>query len=1100
MSSLVAENERAPLAPRAARARAKSSVALAVAVVLVAAGVLALLRLAAPAARSAAKRTAAPAQVAGGSKRQALASYGKLPLAFVPNRGQTDARVRYSAQQAGMSIFFTRSEAVLALAKAKGKTALALRFMGASPSAIEGQRPGPGKVSYLLGNKPANWHTGLPTYGQVVYRSLWPGVDMAFKGAGGRLEYEFLLRPGARVSNIGLAYRGIENLTLAPTGDLRIRTSLGVLTDTRPVTYQVIDGKRIPVESRFVLRGGGAYGFAVGRYDARRSLIIDPGLVYSTYLGGASDDNGFGIAVDSAGNAYVTGFTASSGFPTTGGAYDTSFNGGQDVFVTKLNPAGTALLYSTFIGGSSNDQGLAIAVNSSGNAFVTGFTGSTNFPTQKDPLTTPPVSTVYRPTYQGGSTDAFVTKLNSTGTGLVFSTYAGGSGADQGWGIAVHSSGDVYVTGDTTSTNLPVTPAPFRLQATSGGGMDAFFLRLDRFAAAAAYMTYIGGSGSDSARAITIDSNRNVYLTGGTTSTNFPTPVGTSFDISQNGGEDAFATKLTYGGSMTVSGVSYDTYAYGYSTYLGGSGTDRGLGITVDGTTRAYLTGLTSSTTGFPTTAGAFATSYGGGANDAFVTKLNPGGATLAYSTYLGGSGDDRGQGIALDSATDAHIAGRTSSSNFPTTPGAFDQSYNGGDDAFVTKLNPAGNAPLLYSTFLGGSTGTTGNNDRGMAIAVDSTANAYVTGLTASSNFPTTGGAYDTSANGGQDAFVTKLDMIGAPYTLTLTPATATNTVGNPHTVTATVRDFGLSPVPGVTVRFTVSGANSASGSCVTAANGQCSFAYTGTVAGTDTITAYADTNNSNTQNPGEPSGVATKIWTAGAPATLVLTPATATNPVGTQHTVTATVKDAFMNPVPGVTVRFTVTGPTFPNPSSGSSVTNAMGQATFMFTASLPGTNAITAYADTNGNSMQDLGEPSGAATKVWTPPSSTQFCEVTITNGGWIYADNGDRANFGGNAKVSADGSTVQGQEEYQDQGPAQPLNVHSISLTATTCSSDLKNATIYGTATIDGSGTHVFRIDVTDMGTPGTNDSYGIILDTGYASGQKQLQGGNVTIHK
>jgi len=631
MSSLVAENERAPLAPRAARARAKSSVALAVAVVLVAAGVLALLRLAAPAARSAAKRTAAPAQVAGGSKRQALASYGKLPLAFVPNRGQTDARVRYSAQQAGMSIFFTRSEAVLALAKAKGKTALALRFMGASPSAIEGQRPGPGKVSYLLGNKPANWHTGLPTYGQVVYRSLWPGVDMAFKGAGGRLEYEFLLRPGARVSNIGLAYRGIENLTLAPTGDLRIRTSLGVLTDTRPVTYQVIDGKRIPVESRFVLRGGGAYGFAVGRYDARRSLIIDPGLVYSTYLGGASDDNGFGIAVDSAGNAYVTGFTASSGFPTTGGAYDTSFNGGQDVFVTKLNPAGTALLYSTFIGGSSNDQGLAIAVNSSGNAFVTGFTGSTNFPTQKDPLTTPPVSTVYRPTYQGGSTDAFVTKLNSTGTGLVFSTYAGGSGADQGWGIAVHSSGDVYVTGDTTSTNLPVTPAPFRLQATSGGGMDAFFLRLDRFAAAAAYMTYIGGSGSDSARAITIDSNRNVYLTGGTTSTNFPTPVGTSFDISQNGGEDAFATKLTYGGSMTVSGVSYDTYAYGYSTYLGGSGTDRGLGITVDGTTRAYLTGLTSSTTGFPTTAGAFATSYGGGANDAFVTKLNPGGATLAY-------------------------------------------------------------------------------------------------------------------------------------------------------------------------------------------------------------------------------------------------------------------------------------------------------------------------------------------------------------------------------------------------------------------------------------------------------------------------------------
>jgi hypothetical protein len=389
------------------------------------------------------------------------------------------------------------------------------------------------------------------------------------------------------------------------------------------------------------------------------------------------------------------------------------------------------------------------------------------------------------------------------------------------------------------------------------------------------------------------------------------------------------------------------------------------------------------------------------------------------------------------------------------------------------------------------------------MAIAVDASANAYVTGLTASSNFPTGPVAYDTSYNGGNsDAFVTKLDMLGAPYSMTLTPTTDTNTVGTPHTVTATVQDFGGRPVSGVTVRFSVTGSNAASGTGTspTNASGQATFTYTGTVAGPDAIHAYADTNNSSTQNAGEPFADATKIWTAGTPTTLVLTPPAATNVVGAQHCVTATVRDTFGNPTPGIIVRFSVTSTTFPSPSSGFATTNASGQAMFCYTASLPGQDAIHAYADTNNNTMQDLTEPFGNATKTWTPPASTSFCEVTITNGGWITTIAGDRANFGGNAKVSADGTSVQGEEQYHDNGPAQPLNVHSISLTATTCSSDLKSATIFGTATINGNGTHVFRIDVTDMGSPGTNDTYGIMLDTGYISGQKKLQGGNVTIHK
>jgi Bacterial Ig-like domain (group 1)/Beta-propeller repeat len=1096
MSSRLAQLDGSLLpAPRVRRTLGKEELRLVVTVGLLAVAALGLLRLAVPAAQS--------ARPSAGSKQQALSAYQKLPLAFVPNAGQTDARVRYSAQRAGMSVFFTRSEAVLAFAKGKQAEALALRFLGAKPTAIQGRQPSLEKVSYMLGRNPTKWRTGLPTYGRLVYRDLWPGIDMSFRGGGSRLEYEFLVRPGAEVSNLRLAYRGANGLWLDKDGNLRIRTRFGLLTDARPRSYQLIGGRRVPVESRFVLQPGRAFGFAVGRHDPNRPLVIDPGLVYSTYLGGSGDDNGFGIALDATGNAYVTGFTASSNFPTTLGAYKTSYSGGaSDVFVTKLNAAGSGLVYSTFLGGSSGEQGLGIAVDASGNAYVTGFTGSTNFPVKADTSQIPPGSFIYRGTYQGGSTDAFVTKLNPTGTGLVFSTFAGGSGADEGWGIAVHSSGDVYVTGDTSSTNWATTTNA--LQHSNAGGTDAFFLRLDRFAAAAGYMTYIGGSGTDSARAIAIDASRNVYLTGGTTSSNFPTTTG-AFDTSANGGEDSFATKLTYGGSTMTTG---DTYVRGYSSYLGGSGTDRGLGIAIDGAGDAYLTGITSSSTNFPVTAGAFSMSYGGGAFDAFVTKFNPtGGAPLVYSTYLGGSGDDRGQGIALDSANDAHVVGRTSSSNFPTTPGAYDTSYNGGDDAFVTKLNPAGSSPLLYSTFLGGSSGPSGNNDRGMAIALGPTGNAYVTGLTNSSNFPTTPGAYDTSYNGGADAFVTRLDMIGAPYTLTLSPVTAMNTVGTPHTVTATVRDFGGRPVPGVTVRFTVSGANSTTGSCVTATNGQCSFTYTGMHAGTDTITAYADTNTNGMRDAGEPSGMATKIWEAGAPFRMTLERATATNQVGETHCVTATVYDVFDNPVPGITVRFSVPThvATFATPDSGSDTTDANGEAMFCFTASLPGTDTIHAYADTNNDQMEGPPPPGGDepfadATKIWTPPASTAFCEVTITNGGWIIADNTDRANFGGNAKVSADGTSVQGQEQYQDQGPMAPLNMHSISLLATTCSNDLTSASIYGTATIDGSGTHMFRIDVTDMGTSGANDSYGIILDTGYASGQKQLQGGNVTIHK
>jgi len=344
-----------------------------------------------------------------------------------------------------------------------------------------------------------------------------------------------------------------------------------------------------------------------------------------------------------------------------------------------------------------------------------------------------------------------------------------------------------------------------------------------------------------------------------------------------------------------------------------------------------------------------------------------------------------------------------------------------------------------------------------------------------------------------------------GPPATLTLSPLAATNTVGTPHCVTATVKDAMGRPVPDVTVRFTVSGVGSfpspSSGAGTTDANGQATFCYTSTLAGADAISAFADTNSDGMLSAGEPFGAATKTWVAGAPATLVLTPAAATNTVGTTHCVTAIVRDVFGNPVSGVIVRFSV-GPsvptTFPSPSSGSASTNASGQATFCYTASLPGVDAIHAFADSNANGTQDAGEPFGDSEKTWTPPVSTELCEVKITDGGWITANNGDRANFGGNAKVGADG-TPQGQQEYQDQGPVQPMNVHSTEITATSCSQDRTTASIFGKATIDGAGSYVFRIDVTDGGSGGSNDAYGIMLETGYMSGQHRLGGGNVTIH-
>ena len=667
------------------------------------------------------------------SEKEALDAYGKLPLSFVPNEGQADEAVRYYAQGAGYGFYFTKRGATLSFAEGKGGGhALALDFQGASPHAtLTAQERLAGKVNYLVGDEPSEWRQGLQTHGELLYGGLWPGIDMAVRGEGGTLKYEFRLKPGASVEDVRLGYRGAEGLSVGTGGELLVRTSLGVLKDAAPVSYQRIGGERVPVKSRYRLTGDGGYGFWVGAYDPRYPLVIDPGIDYSTFLGGTGGDGGNDITVQE-GRAYITGFTQSADFPTTPGTFDTAFNQ-QDAFVTKLNASGSALAYSTFLGGTDGDNGFGIAVDEESRAFVTGFTQSADYPTTPGAFDT---------TYDGNG-DAFVTKLNASGSALTYSTFLGGTSSDVlvSSAIAVRE-GRAFVTSQTVSADFPTTRGAF--DTTYNGSTDTFVTKLNASGSALAYSTFLGGTNYDQGEDIAVDTRGRAFVTGETLgqtlSFDFPTTRG-AFDTTYNGANEAFVTKLNASGS-----------ALAYSTFLGGTGADRGTGIAVrEG--RAFVTGQTLSFD-FPTTPGVFDTTFNGGAfpGDAFVTKLNASGSALAYSTFLGGTNSDSGSGIAVDEESRAFVTGFTQSADYPTTPGAFDTTFNGNDDAFVTKLNASGSA-LAYSTFLGGT-----SDEQGLGIVVDGTDRTYVTGLTTSTDYPTTPAAFDRTHNGTSDAFVAKL------------------------------------------------------------------------------------------------------------------------------------------------------------------------------------------------------------------------------------------------------------------------------------------------------------------------------------------------------
>jgi hypothetical protein len=673
--------------------------------------------------------------------RPASVSTPEPALAFVENAGQENASVRYAAQASGASFFFTQKEAVLAFERRDVGLALRLGFLGANPAPeIEGQSARAGNVNYLVGSDGSEWRTGIPTFGEVVYRDLWPGVDMIFRGAKGTLKYEFVLAPGADPSRIGLAYRGADGLALSSAGQLLIDTPFGTLRDAKPRTFQTIDGRRVPVESRFALgERAGTYGFALGAYDPSRPLVIDPGLLYSSYLGGTGMEEARNVAVATDGSTYVTGFTESPDFPSTAGSFDAIRDGTSDGFVTKIDADG-ALVYSTFIGGSTSDTANSIAVDAGGNAYLTGSTSSVDFPTTAD-------------AYQAeasGTPDAFVTKLAPSGATLVYSTYLGGSGGDSAIDVAIDAAGSAYVIG-LTSSGFPVTEGAF--DETLNGFQDGFVSKLAPDGSDLAYSTYLGGTACDLEEpiGIDVDTSGNAYVAGYTSSTDFPTTPG-AYDTTPDTNlcdfaRDAFVTKLNGSGSGLV-----------YSTYLGGASgmTEFAFGIAVDDAGNAHVGGGTASHD-FPTTPGAFDTTHDA-SGDTFLTKLNAAGNGLLYSTFLGGDGGEAAIAVALDDGGDVFVSGVTDSTDFPTTAGAFDESYNGDgfdliQDAFLARLDTE-TSQLVYSTYFGGL----GDDWSLFGLGVDGEGNAVLSGYTDSTDLPMSPGAFDTSYGGNIDGWVAKL------------------------------------------------------------------------------------------------------------------------------------------------------------------------------------------------------------------------------------------------------------------------------------------------------------------------------------------------------
>ena len=723
-----------------------------------------------------------------------VAALTSMPLYFIENQGQAHNQVSLYLQGRDNSVYFTSQGLTFVLTQAgvrgarnarhgrkdadtpgainNAASALQLDFQDANPAVHpEGRSRTDTIVSYLKGDR-SQWKTGLPTYSEVVYKDLWPGIDLVYAGTESRLKYTFSVQPGADPSQIKLSYRGATSAVVNARGELEISTPAGGFHDAAPISYQEIEGKQVEVATRYALTKNRAaadagdtftYGFDLAAYDRRHVLMIDPTIfIYAGYIGGESDDQGYDIAVGPSGGAYVAGATSSDelSFPNGGGigalnGYDVTFNGGLygDAYVAKVRADGTGLVYVSYLGGAGDDFAYGIAVNNDGNAFIVGMTDSFNFPARIGPFLTPPPG--------NADFDAFVVKMNTSGTDLEYSGFIGGTADESGESVAVDSEGAAYVTGYTASNQMtfPVTAAAGGPDLTYNGGFtDAFVAKVKSDGTGLVYAGYIGGNDEDYGLGIAVDSLGAAYVGGFTRSTEQTFPVLVGPDLSYNGGAaDAFVAKVQ------PNGLGLE-----YAGYIGGERNDEGHDIAVDVTGAAYLTGETNSTQnmGFPVLVGPDG-SYNGGISDAFVGKVDTGGAALIYLGYIGGALEDVATSIAVNDAGQAYVAGWTESrqatfpdgNGFGNLPGP-DRTFNGVRDAFAAKVNIAGTA-LLWASYIGGH-----EYDVAYGIDVDNDGNAYVVGHTQSPevSFPDGNGfgllpGPDQTFNfGTYDAFVVKI------------------------------------------------------------------------------------------------------------------------------------------------------------------------------------------------------------------------------------------------------------------------------------------------------------------------------------------------------
>jgi hypothetical protein len=640
---------------------------------------------------------------------------------FEPNAGQAPAGAKFVSRRDGLLLLLSET----AFEYRSRKHSIRIEPVHSNSAVrMEGLAPTSGVSHYLKGAVPSRWRTGVPHFERVRYEALYPGIDLVYYSAASGYEFDFLLQPGADVRQIALKADGARRVYLSGPGDLTLEAGGGSsIVLKKPFVYQIVDGQRKEVAAAYRLESGSVIRFAVGSYDQTKPLVIDP--ITSTYLGGRDVDIVTAVALDSNSNIYVTGYTTSTDFARSATPYKgTLVPGDADAFVMKLNPGGTAILYSTFLGGASADFGRAIAVDSSGSAYITGSTIG------RFPVTAGAFREI-----TNVAPAVFVAKLSPAGDALVYSTYLDGAGAGQA--IRVDGAGNAYIGGFTYTATFTTTPGA--LQSAYGGGTDAFVTKLNPTGTAQVYSTFLGGSNEDQVTGLRVDAAGAVYVTGFTASSNFPTTSGVIRTL-YGGATDAFVAKVNAAGTALV-----------YSTYLGGSNTDRAFGLDVDSSGNAYVTGQTASSS-FPTTGGAYQTGFAGGGFDAFVAKLNPGATALLYSTYLGGSGNcsladpfrlyqcDAGHGISIDSAGKAFVTG-FAGPGFPLVS-ADQQTHGGNGDAFVAQLNETGTA-LGFSTYLGG-----GSGDLGLAV-VRGPSITIAVGITTSADFPASGSALQ-AANGG--------------------------------------------------------------------------------------------------------------------------------------------------------------------------------------------------------------------------------------------------------------------------------------------------------------------------------------------------------------